>query len=388
MSIGRYGPSTLEGSFSLAGVDIGVDNRIITKYRVIPPVHRRRKGIESMTRMRALFAITLLLCTHAPSEAQGFFPPFAPVNPWFGGIRFGYSGRNFGVAGSLGFPAYYWGNPWFNPYWGAPYYPWGVRNVSIVYSPPPIIASPPIVINQPIVVLPDRRNDWGDDGEFVRIVPRRQRPVIGADKIEPPPPEAEKPMPGEDRGRFRPIRPVERNELRKEAPAAKPPPEVADINRGRSEKFIDAGKAVFLMQQFGRAERFFQSATEAKPVEPVAFFLLAEALLARAKYQEATVAIFQGLQFRPDWPTSQFRPIDLYGNNQADFRDHRQRLDETLARNPNDKDLLFLAAYEKWFSGEMKEALQLFHRAVAAGANANAINLFLKARPAIPIVRK
>src|SRR5262249_25061977 len=115
------------------------------------------------------------------------------------------------------------------------------------------------------------------------------------------------------------------------------------------------------------------------PEEPQAHFLLAQANFAVGKYREAVAAIQSGLRLQPDWPTSKFRPRELYGENVAEFTEHFQALEDALKHYPNDPVLLFLSGYQLWFDGRQDEARPRFERAARVAADPSFIKRFLEA---------
>jgi hypothetical protein len=87
------------------------------------------------------------------------------------------------------------------------------------------------------------------------------------------------------------------------------------------------------------------------------------------------------LRLQPDWPRQAFRPIDLYGENAADYAEQSRLLEELLADNPADPVILFLTAYQFWFDGRREEARPLFERAAPALPNPGVADRFLQALP-------
>jgi tetratricopeptide (TPR) repeat protein len=145
------------------------------------------------------------------------------------------------------------------------------------------------------------------------------------------------------------------------------------------------GREAFALQEYARAQRRFQQAVDAAPQDALPYFLLAHAQFALGKYQEAVVSIGAGIRLRPDWPTAGFRPIELYGMNQADYADHLKRLKEALASYPNDPFLVFLNAYQLWFDNRQWEARSLFERARTLAPDPGPSERFLQAMPPLPI---
>jgi Flp pilus assembly protein TadD len=149
---------------------------------------------------------------------------------------------------------------------------------------------------------------------------------------------------------------------------------------------VEAGRTAFAEQQYGRAELHFRRAIAAVPAEPLAHFLLAQALVALGRYHQAVEAITAGLALRPDWPTVRFRPLALYGTHVADYSEHLATLEAALRRHPNDPVLLFLSGYVLWFDGRRDEAGPLLRRALRFGGPAADIDRFLRALPPAPVI--
>jgi tetratricopeptide (TPR) repeat protein len=266
-----------------------------------------------------------------------------------------------------------------------------VTTVYVAAAPPPVIILAP-------KGLPE--------GLPADIVPRNRLP----EPIEAPEP-LEPPLQGDPRGRFRPVLPEDRaraervlppplpekkEEKKKEEPRPdKPPPREGQLPAplpragdplDEAAQLVELGRESFADLEYGRAAQRFRQATKLAPRDGVAWFLLAEALLAQGKYHEAQDAILAGLERDPAWPTARFRPLLLYGTHVAEYPEQMRTLEETLARHPDDPVLLFLSAYQLWFDGRREEAQPLFRRARLRSPAPKAIDLFLKALPAEPVI--
>jgi hypothetical protein len=314
----------------------------------------------------------LLLCPPA-LHAQMLFPPFLPGYSFANGFRFSYHSRHLGLGGFLGRSYYGWGSSPFFPYAGfAPYY-FAPPRISIYYSAPPVMMNPPIIINQPIVVIREKNVDVTEDDRYIRIVPRSSKPAADGNR------------PGVARERVR--RPEPQVKARS-APPRRPKPALKRKPPPTSAEWIARGKEAFQVQLYGLAERFFTAATKAVPADPTAFFFIAQARFSLRKYREAVEAIEAGLRAAPDWPKQPFHPEELYGANRGEFTDQLRHLQETLDRHPKDPDLLFLYAYELWFSGRPAQARAIFLRAAKVTPNRRFIDLFLRALPALPVAKR
>ena len=150
------------------------------------------------------------------------------------------------------------------------------------------------------------------------------------------------------------------------------PPDGQELN--------DLGIAAFRNGDFGLAMlRFRQAANDDKPA-PRALFLRAQANIAVGKYRDAVEIIQEGLQAQPNWPISGFNPrAELYDNQMNEWKEHRQRLEQTLLKNPKNADYLFLLGYLYWFDGERGVAVDYFQQSRVLGTEPRWADAFLKA---------
>jgi hypothetical protein len=296
-----------------------------------------------------------------------------------GSVSFG-RGRSISLGGSLYGPLGYGG------------YGWGRTQITIyqTYSPPTVVIIAPSSdddsgilgsgsrIRRPLGLDLDpreerdrRENRQPQDDAF-----RRRQP---ADREPAPPPEPPRPIPEPPPLPEPPLR--ERLRVPPAEVEPPPPPQPPPDPLVESARHIAQGKRAFEEGQYGRASHRFRQAIVAKPDEPAAYFLLAQALMALGQYRDAVQAIQTGVGLDPDWPAVGPRPIDLYGDSAADYAAHQHRLDATLGGHPQDPVLLFLDAYFLWFDGRQEEARLLFQRAAPLATDRNAIDRFLHARP-------
>lgn len=281
------------------------------------------------------------------------------------GIGFRYHGHRFSVAGFFptgpAVPVYY---PFYPPYYPPPAY--GVIERHIVIQPTVVVA-PPRLIPVPVPVpAPDLSGIdldveppaklFGNDPP-PNVARRVELPVMPAPKKAEPPPK--KPEPADDLA----------------VPRAVPTEE--------AKRLIELGVREFRRRQYGTALLRFRQASAADPMNSRAYFLTAQAQLAFGQFKEAVRAIEEGLRFRPDWPTADFRPrAELYPQNENAWNEHRQRLAEAQQQRPKDADYLFLKAYLAWFDGQRPEAARWFRAARAWTTEPRWIDLFLKHAPA------
>ncbi len=312
-------------------------------------------------------AAFLLLAVVGETRAQFIFgPPIGGLGPIsVNGFGFGHGRHKIDV---------FFGGP-FNSGYYAPYSNWPVYGnavtvVTVIAPPPPpqqlAVTPAELDVLRQLNMLPRERERDPDRDEprpGVRIGPnkgpRNPNPPAPPEKLVPPPKE----------------KPVEK--LR-DLPL--PGPRPAATPRAEHERLVQLGKDAFAVHQYGRAAERFRQAIVADN-QASAHFLRAQAEFTLGKYFDAVDALNAGLKLDPNWPTAPFHPQALYGPDGDDFAEQLQRLQNALARHPDDAVLLFLYAYQLWFDGRRNEALPLFQRAAAVAADRTAIEKFLQARP-------
>ena len=95
---------------------------------------------------------------------------------------------------------------------------------------------------------------------------------------------------------------------------------------------------------------------------------------------EAVQLLHEGLLHLPKWPDSGYRPkVELYGNQDDVWKQHRDRLEGAQREQPKNADLLFLLGYLAWFDGERVTAVGYFQQSRALAAETRWADLFLKA---------
>lgn len=329
-----------------------------------------------MRRTLAVLGGLVLLADAGPARGQVVFGPAGHA-----GVGFAFGGRKFAVRGFIG------GGPGvFAPAWGPPAFaPWGYYGgpVSVVapvgywVAPPVIVAPPPVVVVGYNTAAP-RYGLFGPD----------DRPRPGT--FDPPP--APDPF-----ARRRVDEAVKRGDLLVVRPGgggvpkvpepqpglvprpvfAPEPAEVPKDPKTRAAFEVTQAKAAFTADEYGRAAERLADAIAASPEEPLAYFLLAQARVARGEYAAAVAAIRDGMRRAPDWPATTFQLKELYGPNAAAFDEHLAELKKAAAAEPNDPTLGFLLGYHLWFLGEKVEAVKFFKRAARQVKDRGLIERFL-----------
>jgi predicted Zn-dependent protease len=157
-------------------------------------------------------------------------------------------------------------------------------------------------------------------------------------------------------------------------------PEPAELPKDPKQRAafeVTQAKAAFASGEYGRAAERLVDAIAASPEESLAYFLLAQARVARGEYAEAVAAIRDGMRRAPDWPATKFNLKELYGPNAAAFDEHLGELKKAAAADPTDPTLGFLLGYHLWFLGEKAEAVKLFRRAARQVKDRGLIERFL-----------
>jgi hypothetical protein len=161
-----------------------------------------------------------------------------------------------------------------------------------------------------------------------------------------------------------------------------------DEAKARAGRFLQRGNDQFRKQQFTTALGLYKQASTAAPDVAANYFRQGLALIALGRYEQAAKALKKGLSLDPDWPRSNFRLDDLYGDNRVVKAAHREALAQDATAQPDDSDLLFLLGVVLYFDGQPDRARPFFQRAGdLRPADRAHIGAFLKMLPAAPVVK-
>jgi hypothetical protein len=168
------------------------------------------------------------------------------------------------------------------------------------------------------------------------------------------------------------------------APPVAPVPRADNRARLKAWRLIDAGDAEFLARRFAQALSHYRESAAAARDLAEAQFREGFALFATARYADAAKTFIRGLQLDPDWPNSDFRLDELYGENKVVKQAHLDALQKAVAAHPHDPDLLFVLGVCLYFDGQAGAAAPLFRRAeiVVGPLDADHLAGFLKNLPA------
>ena len=349
-----------------------------------------------MRRLHLGWITLLLLLTLAPtSQAQIYFGG-SRVQVSSGVFGFSLSRRNkfFGLSVRRNYGAFYGG-------------PYGYSQTRIIYQTP-----------RPIIIAPSQ------DLLLERVLLREMFPPVQPPppKVEPapvaPPPAPVNPrlLDGDPAGGFRPINPENRRNALEPFPPLKPEPlpkpkdkpkdkpdekpkekkdkvgrvvpprpDKVRVFKDDHERWIYFGKLAFAEGKHGLAAERFRKASE-KGDDGTGLLLLGEAQFALGQYRQARQSLLEGLTKKPDWVTSDFRPIELYGDNVAEHLIHHVELENVLANHPKDETLRFLYAYHLWFEGRRKEAQRVLEELLPTFPQPKILEQFLEALPGAPML--
>lgn len=135
--------------------------------------------------------------------------------------------------------------------------------------------------------------------------------------------------------------------------------------RVRASQTVGHGDEAFRRQKFHEAYQRYKDAAIVAPDMADAYFRQGFALTAMGQYDLAVKAFKRGLQFRPDWPASDFRLDTLYGDLALAKAAHRETLAQAAQNRPADGSLLYLIGVSFYFDGQPERAKPFFVRAQA-----------------------
>jgi tetratricopeptide (TPR) repeat protein len=162
-------------------------------------------------------------------------------------------------------------------------------------------------------------------------------------------------------------------------------PEPRSVERGTNAqsnalagKFIGFGDAQFAKKKFGEANDRYRKAAQIAPQLADAWFRQGFALAALGRHDQAVAIIKRGLKIAPNWPKSDFRLKDIYGDDALAKNAHLDALAAAAEANRNDANALFMIGVYLHFDGQAARAATFLERArELAGEDTEHIRLFL-----------
>jgi len=149
-------------------------------------------------------------------------------------------------------------------------------------------------------------------------------------------------------------------------------------------RFIGFGDAYFAGQKYYDAYSRYKDAAQAAPTLADAYFRQGIALFAAGRYELAAKALRRGLALDPNWPASDFRLDELYGQNQMAKAAHIDALAKAADAQPHNADLLFLLGVALYFNGQADQAATFFQKSnqMAVGDNGHLRPFLDRVKPA------
>jgi len=148
------------------------------------------------------------------------------------------------------------------------------------------------------------------------------------------------------------------------APAEDVPPPTADQQQAASD-YIAAGEQAFGAARYQEAIRDWQHALVDDPNNGGVVLLIAQALFAVGKYQDAAGAVQMAMQMLPEneWGVVAKNYTQLYPNIQL-YTDQLKALEKARDEKPDDPALRFLLGYHFGYLGYPKQAARELDKAL------------------------
>jgi tetratricopeptide (TPR) repeat protein len=144
------------------------------------------------------------------------------------------------------------------------------------------------------------------------------------------------------------------------------------LKRSEFEEAQDAGAAAVAVLKEMEGQR-----AESLPLAcRVAPFVMADALVGRKKFAEASAAILQGLNAVPEWPKAERDLHAVYGDPEP-YEAALDALKEQAKKAANDASLHFLLGYELHFTGRKDAAKEQFEKVLKIDPGHAGAKLFL-----------
>ncbi len=125
------------------------------------------------------------------------------------------------------------------------------------------------------------------------------------------------------------------------------------------EELINYGSSFFKSSNYTMAAKLFKRAIEKKQDTPVVHIAYGDSLFALGKFDEATLAILEGLRVYPKYAERRINRRDFYGNP-SEFDLQLQQLENYVRENPDDLNAKFLLGYNYFFTQDYAKADELF----------------------------
>jgi len=220
---------------------------------------------------------------------------------------------------------YWYGPPYWYPYYPYRYYPPVFLPAETLYGPGPIMRMMGV-------------SHWFQSPSPALPSPVRERPA---------------PAPRD---------PVAHQAAKPVAPRLAPESAVT-----QAWKYIGNGDAAFAAGDYQRANQRYAQAVKASPAVAEAWLRQGLAQAALGNYELAVAAIRESVQLKPELPKGRFRIWELFGDDRQAARQYVEGFVKKADNNPKDANLAFLAGVHLYFAEQPQQAEKYIARAVEAG---------------------
>lgn len=140
--------------------------------------------------------------------------------------------------------------------------------------------------------------------------------------------------------------------------------------------YVRQGDRYFQAGDYGRAAAQFAEAANRYHTAPIPRLALGHAFFAMGRFAEASRSLQDGIHLSPSWSQS---GIDLRGffSDPAVFDSALDDLARAILKRPKDRELLFLLAYCRYFSGHPLQARKMFRQLLDMAPDHEAARTFV-----------
>ncbi|HWB00615.1 MAG TPA: hypothetical protein VG713_19110 [Pirellulales bacterium] len=133
----------------------------------------------------------------------------------------------------------------------------------------------------------------------------------------------------------------------------------------RAQQLVAIGDNYFRKQNYSSAFQRYKDAAASAPDVADSYFREGLALAALGRWELAAKALKRGLELDARWPSSNFRLVQIYGDNKLAKTAQWEALAKQATEKPNDPDPLFLLGVQLFFDGQRDRARAFFEQAKA-----------------------
>lgn len=140
--------------------------------------------------------------------------------------------------------------------------------------------------------------------------------------------------------------------------------------------YIRQGDVYFQAGDYGRAAAQFAEGAKRYPTEPIPRLALGHTLFAMGRFNESSRSLQGGVHLRPSWSQSGIKLREFF-RDPGEFDSALDNLARAILKQPADRDLLFLLAYCRYFSGHPDQARKMFRQLLEMAPDHEAARTFV-----------